>query len=104
MNEPNSRHDIYPTDLTSAVSKANRWPVPRTSPQSVHTVARLATTSSYASSQAAAKSGGAQRKKFAAAMTNRATEDMEEETGFTCCPAITRIVIPAHYRREELKS
>ena len=34
-------------------------------------------------------------KKIAAAIATRVTEDMEEETGFTCYPAITRTLIPA---------
>ena len=28
MNELNNGRDIYPTDLTSAVSKANQWLIP----------------------------------------------------------------------------
>ena len=45
--------------------------------------------------QAAAKSDGTHNKKIAAAIATRVTEDMEEETGFTCYPAITRTLIPA---------
>ena len=33
-------------------------------------------------------------KKIAAAISTRVTEDMEEKTGFTCYPAITRTLIP----------
>ena len=45
--------------------------------------------------QAAAKSDGTHNKKIAAAPTTRATEDLEEETGFSCYPVITRTVVLA---------
>ena len=45
--------------------------------------------------QAAAKSDGTHNKKIAAAPTTRATEDLEEETGFLCYPVITRTVVLA---------
>ena len=144
MNELNNGRDIYPTDLTSAVCKANRWLVPSArGPQDVaqHTAFSLlkskqgdkkdkkthdrkASTKGapadkaektdksakcaycgkaghnilvcfkLIADQAAAKSDGTHNKKIAAAISTRVTEDMEEETGFTCYPAITRTLIP----------
>ena len=40
MNELNNGQDIYPTDLVSAVSKANRWLIP--SSRGTHDVAQHA--------------------------------------------------------------
>ena len=135
MNELNNGRDIYPTDLTSAVCKANRWVVQSArGPQDVassllkskqgdqmdkKTHDRKASTKGaqdkaektdksakcaycgkaghnillcfkLTADQAAAKSDGTHNKKIAAATTTRATEDMVEETSFTCYPAITR--------------
>ena len=54
--------------------------------------------------QAAAKSDGTHNKKIAAAISTRVTEDMEEETGFTCYPAITRTLIPVEQLKIILKN
>ena len=53
--------------------------------------------------QAAAKSDGAHNKEIAAATTTRATEDMGEETGFSCYPAIIRTVFPTKQPEIRLK-
>ena len=52
----------------------------------------------------AAKSDGTHNKKIAAATTTRVTEDIVEETGFTCYPAITRTLIPAEQLEIILKN
>ena len=54
--------------------------------------------------QAAAKSDGTHNKKIAEPISTRVTEDMEEETGFTCYPAITRTLIPVKQLEVILKN
>ena len=136
MNELNNGHDICPTDLTSAVSKANRWLVPSArGPQDVaqhaafsaskfkqgdkkdkktHESAKCAYCGKAGhtilvcfkliADQAAAKSDGIYNKKITAATATKATEDMEEETGFSCHPAIARTVSPAEQPKITLKT
>ena len=154
MNELNNGRDICPTDLTSAVCKANRWLVPSArGPQDVaqHTAFSLlkskqgdkknkkahdrkASTKGapadkaektdksakcaycgkaghnilvcvkLIADQAAAKSDGTHNKKIAEPISTRVTEDMEEETGFTCYPAITRTLIPVKHLEVILKN
>ena len=142
MNELNNGRDIYPTDLASAVSKANRWLIPSSrGPQDVAQHAAFSALKTKAeerkvkktpnqkplavtkggtaekldklikcaycgkpghnilvcfkliADQAAAKSDGLQGKKIAAATTQRAVDDADEETGFMCYPSITRNII-----------
>ena len=154
MNELNNRRDIYPTDLISAVSGANRWLVPSArGPQDVAQNAAFSALKfkqgdkkdkkthdcqaptkgapaykaeksdksakcaycgkaghnilvcfKLIADQAAVKSDGTHNKNIAAATTTRAIEDMEEETGFSCYPAITRIVVLAKQSEITLKN
>ena len=75
MNELNNGRDIYPTDLTSAVSKANRWLVP--SSRGPQDVAQHAAFNALKSKQGDKKDKKTHDRK---AMTKRALADKAEKS------------------------
>ena len=78
MNELNNGRDIYPTDLVSAVSKANQWLIP--SSIGPHDVAQHAAFSALETKAADKKDKKTSDRKSAAAAKGSPTDKTEKSS------------------------